>query len=198
MALLRTLVRLIGVLWMLVLALLGLGVALYCFDALVGLGSIRPDRLLHLPDVRRHVGRFLDQLAAPGGTAGLALLCGLGAMAIGILLLVGVLGRRKQRLAILESDAQTGTLAARSRPLKDMTRALAEPARGATSIKRPKLSVSRHGTGGKLKLDATRTRTTDPRELQAAIEKSVEPITQPFHLNSRVRVRLGESGNRVQ
>src|ERR1700727_3903961 len=101
MSVLRPLVRLIGVLWMFGLALLGLAIALYCVDALVGLGSIRPDRLLHLPAVRRHVGRFLNQLAAPGGTAGLALLCGLGAMLIGILLLLGVLGRRKQRLAIL-------------------------------------------------------------------------------------------------
>jgi hypothetical protein len=198
MSVLRPLVRLIGVLWMLVLALLGLAIALYCVDALVGLGSIRPDRLLHLPAVRRHVGRFLNQLAAPGGTAGLALLCGLGAMLIGFLLLLGVLGHRRHRLAVLESDAQTGTIAARSRPLKDMTRALAELVHGATSVKRPKLALSRQGTHGKLKINATRTRTTDPHELQAAVEKAVEPITQPFHLNSRVRVRLGESGNRVQ
>ncbi|MFZ0385954.1 MAG: hypothetical protein WAL22_09840, partial [Solirubrobacteraceae bacterium] len=81
-----------------------MAVALYCVDALVSLGSIRPDRLLHLPTVRRHVGRFLDQLAAPGSTAGLVLLCGLGAMLIGVLLLIGVIGRRKQRLVILEQD----------------------------------------------------------------------------------------------
>ena len=62
------------------LALFGLAVAMYCVDALVGLGSVRPDRLLHLPSVRDHVGHFLNQLAAPGSTAGLALLCGLGAM----------------------------------------------------------------------------------------------------------------------
>ena len=74
MAVLRTLARLIGFLWMLLLALFGLGVALYCFDGLVSLGSARPDRLLHLPSVRRHVGRFLNQVAAPGSTAGLALL----------------------------------------------------------------------------------------------------------------------------
>jgi hypothetical protein len=197
MALLRTLVRLIGVLWMLVLALFGLAVALYCVDALVSLGSIRPDRLLHLPTVRRHVGRFLAQLAAPGSTAGLALLCGLGAMLIGVLLLIGVIGRRKQRLVILEQD-RTGAIAARRRPLGDMARALAEPVRGATSIKRPKLALSRRGTRGKLKINATRTRTTDPRELQAAVEKAIEPVSEPFGLTPRVRVRLGDSGNRVQ
>jgi hypothetical protein len=198
MSVLRPLVRLIGFLWMVVLALFGLAVAMYCVDALVSLGSIRPDRLLDLPSVRRHVGRFLGQLAAPGSTAGLALLCGLGAMLLGLLLLIGVLGRRRERLVILEQDGQAGTIAARRRPLGAMVRALAEPARGATSVKRPKFSLARRGTRGKLKLNATRTRTTDPRELQTELEKAVEPITEPFGLTPRVRVRLGESGNRVQ
>jgi hypothetical protein len=198
MSLLRPLVRLIGFLWMLVLALFGLAVALYCVDALVGLGSVRPDRLLHLPSVRDHVGHFVNQLAAPGSTAGLALLCGLGAMLLGILLLIGVLGRRQHRLVILEQDGQTGAISARRRPLRDMARALAEPTNGATSVKRPKLSVSRRGTGGKLKVNATRTRTADPRELQAALQTAVGPITEPFGLKPRVRVRLGEPGSRVQ
>jgi hypothetical protein len=198
MALLRPLVRLIGVLWMLVLALFGLAVALYCVDALVGLGSVRPDRLLHLPDVRRHVGRFLDQMAAPGSTAGLALLCGLGAMLLGILLLIGVLGRRRERLVILDHDHHSGVVAARRRPLGDMVRALAEPTNGATSVKRPKFSLSRRGTRGKLKVNATRARPTDPRAVQTALEKAVEPITDPFGLRPRVRVRLGESGSRAQ
>src|ERR1700733_11422901 len=162
---LRPLVRLIGVLWMLVLALFGLGVALYCVDALVGLGSIRPDRLLHLPDVRRHVGRFLDQLAAPGGTAGLALLCGLGAMLIGFLLLVGVLRSRKQPLAILESGNSSGVLAAKPGPLREMEKSLAEQTSGATSVKRPKLMLSRRGTRGRLRMTVAHARTSDPREL---------------------------------
>jgi hypothetical protein len=183
---------------MLVLALFGLAVAMYCVDALVGLGSIRPDLLLHLPSVRDHVGHFLDQLAAPGSTAGLALLCGLGAMLIGILLLIGAVGRRRERLVILDQDHESGVVAARRRPLGEMARALAEPARGAASVKRPKFSLARRGTRGKLKLNATRTRTTDPRELQTALEQAVEPITEPFGLTPRVRVRLGESGNRVQ
>ena len=95
MSLLRVFGRMVGVVWMLVLALFGLAVAMYCVDALVGLGSVRPDRLLGLPGVRRHVGRFLDQVAAPGSTAGLALLCGLGAVLLGIVLLIGALGSRK-------------------------------------------------------------------------------------------------------
>jgi len=61
---LRALTRLVGTLWMLALALLGLGLALYCFDGFISLGSARRDRLLGLPSVRRHVGHFLGQLAA--------------------------------------------------------------------------------------------------------------------------------------
>jgi hypothetical protein len=198
MSVLGPLVRLVGFLWMLVLALLGLAVALYCVDALVGLGSVRPDRLLHLPSVRDHVGEFLGQLAAPGSTAGLALLCGLGAMVLGVLVLIGVVGRRRQHLVILEQDGQTGTIAARRRPLKDMARALAEPVHGVTSVKRPRLALSRRGQRGTLKVNATRTRIADPRELQGAVETAVKPITEPFGLTPQVRVRLGDSGNRAQ
>jgi hypothetical protein len=198
MALLRALTRLIGAVWMLALALLGLGVALYCFDALIGLGSVRPDRLLHLPTVRLHVGRFLDQVAAPGGTAALAVLCGLGAMLIGVVLLIGLLRRSKQRLALLARDSETGVLAARPKTLRDMARTLAEQARGATGVKRPKVSLSRSGTRGRLTVNATRAATSDASEVQRAVQGAVEPISQPFKLKPRIRVRLGESGNRVQ
>ncbi len=198
MRLLRPLARLIGALWMLVLALFGLAVAMYCFDAVVSLGSARPDRLLGLQGVRRHVGRFLDQVAAPGSTAGLALLCGLGAMLLGVLLLVGVAGRRKQRLVVLEHDRQTGAVAARTKPLREMAWTLAQQARGATSVKRPQLSLSRRGTRGRLTMNATRARTTEPQELKDAVVRAVEPISEPFNLKPRVRVRLGESGSRAR
>lgn len=198
MVLARALARLVGAIWMLVLALLGLGVALYCVDAVISLGSARPDRLLHLPAVRRHVGRFLDQVAAPGPTAGLALLCGLGAMLLGILVLLGTLRSRKQRLVVLEQDASNGTLAARPGTLRAMARALAEQASGATSVKRPKLALSRRGRRGRLTVTASRARTSDRREVERALREGLEPISGPFGLEPRVRVRLGERGERVQ
>ncbi len=198
MVLLRPLARLIGVVWMLVLALFGLGVAMYCFDAVVSLGSARPDRLLSLPTVRRQVGRFLDQIAAPGPTASLALLCGLGAMLLGVLLLIGVLRGRKQRLAVLEQDRETGAVAARTRPLREMARVLAEQAKGAASVKRPKLALSRRGTRGRLTVSVTRARSTDSQELRNTVREAVAPISDPFKLKPRVRVRLGEPGKRTQ
>ena len=198
MLLLRALTRLVGVLWMLALALLGLGIALYCVDAVVSLGSARPDRLLGLASIRRHVEHFLDQLAAGGPTAGLALLCGLGAMLLGILLLVGALGSRKQRLAVLDQDTNNGILAARPRALRDMSRALAEQTPGATSVKRPKLALSRRGTRGRLKVTASRARTSDPREVEHGLKERIGPISEPFKLKPRVRVRVGERGERVR
>ncbi len=194
----KALTRLIGMLWMLALALLGLGIALYCFDGFISLGSARPDRLLGLPSVRRHVGRFLDQIAARGPTAGLALLCALGAMLVGFLLLLGALRTSRQRLAVLEHDGETGTLAARPAALKAMVRALAEQAPGATSVRRPKLALSRHGSRGRLKVAASHARTSDRRDVERAVKDQLEPITGPFSLKPRVRVRLGERGDRVQ
>lgn len=198
MLLLRFMTRIVGMIWMLALALLGLGIAMYCFDGFISLGSARPDRLLALSSVRRHVGHFLAQLAAPGPTAGLALLCGLGAMLLGLLLLLGTLRSRRERLVVLDRDASEGTLAARPRTLGEMSRALAEHAPGATSIKRPKLSLSRRGTRGRLEVTASRARTSDRSDVERAVKAQLEPISGPFGLRSRVRVRLGKEGQRVQ
>jgi hypothetical protein len=198
MVLARALSRLIGAIWMLAIALFGLGVALYCLDAVINLGSIRPDRLLDLPSVRRHVGRFLAQIAAPGSTAGLALLCGLGAMAIGVLLLVGTLRSSRQRLAVLDTDSGAGTVAARPRVLAEMSRYLAEQAEGAARVRRPRLSLSRSGRRGRLTVRTTRTRTSDPRVLRQAITDAVAPVSEPFALRPRVSVKLSDGRGRVQ
>lgn len=197
MLLLRGLARLIGMLWMLALALLGLSIAVYCVDGFISLGSARPDRLLGLTGVRRHVGRFLVQIGLPGPTAALGLLCGLAAIVIGLVLLLGTLRSRKERLVVLERDA-SGTLAAKPRTLGAMARAMAERAPGATSITRPRLKLSRRGNRGRLKVTASRARTSDPREVQNAITACLEPISDPFSLKPRVRVRLGKRGERVQ
>jgi hypothetical protein len=198
MLLARALARLVGAIWVVMIALFGLGVALYCFDALVSLGSVRPDRLVHLSSVSRHVGRFLAQVAAPGTTAALALLCGLGAMAIGVLLLVGTLRSSRQRLAVLEADSGTGTVAARPRVLAEMSRHLAEQTEGAARVKRPRLSLSRTGRRGRLTVHSTRTRTSDSRTVKQALTAAVAPVSEPFALRPRVSVRVSEGRGRVQ
>lgn len=202
MPLWKALVRLAGTVLMLALALLGLGIAFYCLDGVVTLGSARPDRLLHLSSVRRHVGHFLDQMAARGSTAGLALACGVGAMALGGLLIAGLLRSPKQRLAVLSADgagdAADGTLAARPRALRDMSRALAEQVPAATSIDRPKLRLARRANRGRLTMTVSRARTSKSAEVERDVTERLKPISGPFRLKPRVRVRLGERGERVQ
>ena len=187
---------------MLALALIALGIAFYCLDGVITLGSVRPDRLLHLSSVRRHVGHFLDQLAADGSTAALALACGLGAMALGGVLIAGLLRSPKQRLGILSADnaedKANGTLAARPRALRDMSRALAEQVPAATSIDRPKLRLARRANRGRLTMTVSRSRTSDPAEVERNVTERLAPISGPFRLTPRIRVRLGEGRERVQ
>lgn len=195
---LRALTRLLGMLWMLVLALIGLGFALYCFDGFISLGSARPDRLLSLSAARTHVGRFLTQIAASGPTAALALLGGLAAMALGLLVFVGTVRSRRERMVVLDHDEDSGTLAAKPRTLAAMGRALAERAPGATTIARPRLRLSRRGRRGRMTVRASRARTADGSAVESAIRERLAPLSDPFHLTPRIRVRLGERGERVQ
>jgi hypothetical protein len=197
MLLLRALARLITLVWCLVLALGALALALFCVDPVFKLGSARPDRLLSLPTVRQHVGRFLTQVATPGSVAILALICGVGAVAIGLLLLIGLLTPGRVRQAVLDDDA-AGRLAARPRTLREMTRALAEQVAGATSIDRPKLRLSRRGRRGRVRIGATRSQTADAETVRSALTESLAPVTEPFHLSPRVRVRYDPDAERVQ
>jgi hypothetical protein len=154
--------------------------------------------LLGLPAVRRHVGHFLSQISAPGDTAGLALVCGIGAILLGLLLLRGTLRSAKERLVVLEAGSDGATLAARPRTLRAVTVALAERAPGVTQVKRPKLALSRRGTRGRLKVSACRARTSEQSDVQQALTSQLEPISGPFHLRPRVRVQLAENGGRVR
>ena len=194
---LRAFSRVIGMLLMFALALICLGVALYCLDGLISLGSIRPDRLLHLPSFRHHVGHFLVQIATPGTTAGLALAGGVVAVLIGLALLVGVLRPGKERLVVLESGGD-GSLAARPRVVRAMAQALAEQSPGASSISRPRLKSARRGTGGRMTVTAAATPISDAGEVRAAVARQLEPLSEPFHLRTRIQVHAGERGERVQ
>jgi hypothetical protein len=193
----RALTRLAGVALAIAVALLGLGVALYCFDGAISLGDARPDRLAHLPAARRHVAHFLAQIAAPGTTAGLALVCGLGAMAIGVALIIGLIGPRRPGVAVLRDDGGDGRLAARPGPLRDMARALAGQAEAATGVRRPKLALARRG-GGRLRVIAAHGADGDPAEIRREVRERLEPITEPFGLRTQVAVRAGDAGERVR
>ena len=193
MLLLKALVRLVELLLISALALVGLGVGLYCFSGLISLGSARPDRLLHLPVVRAHVGHFLAQLAAPGPTAILALLCGLAAVAVGVGLLVGLLGSRRERLLVVEDgQGDTGGLYVRQRAVSRMVRNETEHTLGVTAAKRPKVRLARSGHHGRVKVLAARGAHPDAATVDDAVHERVDPVLEPLGLRGDIRVRLEE------
>lgn len=194
---LKAIARLIGAALMLAIALVGLGVALYCLDGLVSLGAARPDRLLRLPAVRDHVGSFLDRVGAPGPTAWLALLCGVCAVVIGLLMLLGIFGSGRQRTAVL-SDRSEGQLAVSSRALRSMIRALAARADGVTGVNRVWIALRRRRPGGRMRLTVLTNQTSSPDEVRRSVGEAVAAVTGPLRLRTRVRSRPGEPSQRVQ
>jgi hypothetical protein len=190
MLLLKALARLVEMLLMAAIALLGIGVGLYCLSRLISLGSARPDRLLHLPRVRHAVGHFLAQMNAPGPVAVLGLICGIGAVVIGLLLLIGLLGTRRERLLTVEQDHAHGDLLARRRTVAQMVRDVTLRTPGVTSVKRSRVRVSRNGRRGRLRLLAGRGPDSDAGTVDAAIHERVDPITSGLGLKGTVRAKL--------
>lgn len=185
-ALARVLARIVGFVVLVALAAAGIVVAVFC----IGTGTHGPSlgglaRLLSLASVRDSVGHWLTSLEAPGSVAVIAGLCGLGAIALGLLLIAGVLVPRRERLVQLADDEQ-GALAARRRPLAQVARALVEQVRGVTEA-RVRVRPFR-GTGGRLSVRASRSRRAEADEVRRAVSEQLESLTQPFKLKARVDV----------
>jgi len=141
--------------------------------------------LLHLASFRDTTGDWLSDLEAPGSVATIAGLCGIGAMLLGLLLLVGLLVPRRERLVTLAHD-ETGTLAARRRPLAQIVTALVEQVRGVTEA-RVRVRSRRRG-GGRLAVRASRTRPSEPSEVRRTVQEQLAGLTQPFALTTRIEV----------
>lgn len=185
----RALVRLVAFVLLVVLALLGLAVAAAALDPSGVTGA------LGLPDLRDSVGGWFTDLEADGPTALASALAGGGAILLGLLLLVGVLVPRRERLVRLERT-EHGTLSARRRALGALATQLTEQARGVTGA-RARVRPRRRG-GGRLRVRADRPGTTSPQEAESAIAAQLETLTGPFALKAAVQTRRGERGARVQ
>lgn len=182
----RTLVRLVSFLLLVILAVAGLAVAVFCIDTgTTGLSLGRLASLLHLASVRDTVGHWLGQLESGGPVAGLAALCGLGAVLVGLLLLAGLLIPRRERLITLTSDGH-GDLAARRRALAQIAQALAEQASGVTEVRAK--ARPRRLTGGRLRMRVSRARPADPGRVRGEVSDRLGELTEPFKLKARVEV----------
>jgi hypothetical protein len=193
-ALARVLVRVTSFLLLVILAVAGLALAIFCIgtgNTGVSLGGLAST--LHLESLRSTVGSWLDQLQAGGPVAGVAALAGIGMLLLGVLLLAGLLVPRRERLIALASERQ-GTLAARRRPLAQITQTLAEQVRGVTDARtrvRP-----RRRAGGRVRVRASRPRPADPVEVRTAVIDQLRELTDPFDLEAHVDVT--RPGARVQ
>lgn len=188
----RVLARVVGFVMLLVLAAAGIVLAVFC----IGTGTHGPSlgglaRLLSLPSVRDAVGPWLARLEEPGSVAVIAGVCGLGAIALGLLLIAGIVVPRRERLVQLSQD-EHGKLAARRRPLAQVATALVEQVRGVTEA-RVRIRPFRLA-GGRLSVRASRSRRADADELRSAVNKQLESLTQPFQLKARVDVPRRSAG----
>jgi len=196
MIVLRAVVRLVTFVLLVVLALAGLAIALACIgtgENTLSLAWLAEQ--LRLADVRDEVGGFLDNLEGASPPA-LAILAGLGAVLLGVVLLAGLLVPARERLVTLETTGDGGRLSARRRPLGQIAGTLVEQVRGVTGAS-TKVRPGRR-TGGRLRITADRTRTAPAKAVEQSSKEALAELTSAFKLRARVRSRLGESGARVQ
>jgi hypothetical protein len=180
----RLLARVVTFVVLVAVALAGLALAVFC----IGTGTDGPSLahlagLLHLASLRDTTGEWLSGLEGSGSVATIAGLCGIGAILLGLLLLVGLLVPRRERLVTLAQD-ESGTVAARRRPLAQIATALVEQVRGVTEA-RVRVRPRRRG-GGRLAVRASRTRPAEPSEVKRSVQEQLAGLTQPFALTTRV------------
>lgn len=192
----RALVRILAFVLLVVLAVAGLAIAVFSIQGGTATLSLpHLAEILSLASFRDTVGTFLDSLAASGPVAIIALVCGLGAVLLGLLLLAGLLAPRRERLVTLRDDKE-GLVTARRRVLGRLGAVLTEGTPGVTDAK-VRARPTRRG-GGRLAVRATRSRTASADEVRGRVEEALAPLTEPWNLKAKVGVRLGEGAARVE
>jgi uncharacterized protein DUF6286 len=195
--LLRAVARFVVLVLLVALALAGLAAAVFSIQG--------GDRPLSLPGLAEHiglveveetVGDYLDQLEADGPLAKASALAGAGAVLAGLLLLLGVLAPRRERLVVFD-DGEAGRLAARRRTLARVAEALAEQARGVTEAK------ARVRPRGRLRKGRLRVRVSHPRkyrdsEVEERVLSAVSPLVDSSGLKPRVEARVGKGRAEVE
>ena len=192
----RGLARLIALILSATLAIAGLAVAVFSAQ-----GDTSPLSLpslaghLRLDELRVNAGVWLAHLQADGPVAKVAALGGAGAVVLGLLLLFGVLARRRERLVVMRCDGD-GTIAARPRALGQAAVTLGEQSRDVLHAK-AKATPKRRGTGGRLRMTAYHAQSSDRAGATTASRDRVRALAESFSLGVRVRSRAPRRGARV-
>lgn len=192
----RIAARLIALTLTAALAVAGLAIAVFSIqgdEATLSLPQLARD--VRADDLRADVGGLLAELQAEGPVAKVAALAGAGAILLGLLLLFGVLGRRRERLVVIRSD-DDGKIAARPRAVGQAAVTLAEQSRDVLQAK-AKVRPRRRG-GGRLRLTVYEARPADGVDANAASRdrmrtlaesESLRTLTESFSLRLRLRGR---------
>lgn len=193
----RALARLVGTLLLIVLAVGGIVVAVFCIQgdeqtlSLPHLAS-----LLHLDELRATVGRWFEGLEASGPDAALAALCGLGAIALGLLLLIGAIVPGRDRLLTVD-EAEEGRLTARRRPTQKALESLAERP-GDVLAAKARVRPRRTGRGGRASLVLTKTKTADETPRGERARADLQQLEQSLDLTVSTHDRRPRKGTGVQ
>lgn len=143
---------------------------------------------LRLPELRDTTGDWLAGLEADGPVAWWSVLAGGIVLAVGLIVLLGYFGPRRERTVVMEDDP-AGRLAALPRPLARIAKALAEQEQGVVEA-RTRVRPRRFWQSG-LAVLVTRPRSASASEVEGRAGDALEPLAEAFNLETRVRSRLG-------
>jgi hypothetical protein len=194
---LRLLAAVVGFLLLVVVAVGGIVVAIFCIRGGTATLSLHHlASLISLPGLRDKVGPFLESLEADGPVAALAALCGAGGILLGIGLLIGALVPRRERVLIVERS-ERGTIAARRRAAGNALADLAERPREILSAK-AKVSPNRKRAGGRARLKLTEAAGTDERPQAEQARAQLDELGEALSLKlQRVRRKPRHGGRTI-
>ncbi|MEZ5101626.1 MAG: hypothetical protein R3C15_17865 [Thermoleophilia bacterium] len=191
----RGLARTVGVVLLAALALVGLGVAVFCLqdgDREVSLTALA--RYVELPALLDAIGGWLGRLEDSSDVEWWSVLGGASAILVGLVLLGSALRRHRQR-AVTVADGPHGRLAVGRSALREAAETAAMDA-GATGA-RARLRRRR------LRADLLDVRATHPpaeaaQPTRASVEAGVEDVAAEVEAEPRVEVTAGGRGERAR
>lgn len=211
----RMITRLLGILVLALLALGGLVAAVFCLQGAhrsLSLPSLASD--LHLADMHRSVASFLQQLEAHGPVAAVSALSGIGAMALGVMILIGSVLSPRERLIVI-ARGEDGVIAVHPRPLAEAATVLAQRPAAVGAVKARVHRSRRRGRTRlrvRVEVDQAEVERDDqlrgsPKgrkpglglsrpEVAAAVTGALAPLTDSLDSPPRVRVKRGRAARR--